>query len=274
MELLALWIASCIASFGMEISNELKLFKDVADAGYKINLNRLSEAQKQLNPNSSKNSLIFLMIPVYNLLKVFEKRIKYNNARPMLLDSLHVIDALEEMTEQEKEEYKKHPTGLNALIVPIKTDIRLSKAGKIKVDDGEIFYEFNLSKNNKSDNLSDYITIVKATGNFKGSSDRELKQKIVSAWKEIANEGIKTYGSKEKFLEEIKKAYNNNESIEINKDNDEKNDIVQEPNSTLSTSQKIQALKDLKQELEEEKRANQNEEQEKENGSSYKKTRK
>lgn len=274
MELLALWLASCIASFGMEISNGLKLFKDVADAGYKIDINRFSEVQKQLSPNASKNSLITLMIPVYNLLKAFETRIKYNNVRPMVLDSLHVIDALEEMTEQEKEEYKKHPTGLNALIVPIKTEIRLSKAAKIKVDDGEIFYEFNLDKNNKSDNLSDYITIVKATGNFKGSSDRELKQKIVSAWKEISTEGIKMYGSEENFLEEIKKAYNNNESIEINKDNDEKNDIVQEPNSTLSTSQKIQALKDLKQELEEEKRANQNEEQEKENGSSYKKTRK
>ena len=205
MELLALWLASCIASFGMEISNGLKLFKDVADAGYKIDINRFSEVQKQLSPNASKNSLITLMIPVYNLLKAFETRIKYNNVRPMVLDSLHVIDALEEMTEQEKEEYKKHPTGLNALIVPIKTEIRLSKAAKIKVDDGEIFYEFNLDKNNKSDNLSDYITIVKATGNFKDRLIENLNKKSLAHGKKYQLKVLKCMVVKKSSLKRLKK---------------------------------------------------------------------
>lgn len=277
MELLVLWLATCIASFGMELSNELQMFKDVADAGYKIDLNRLSEAQKQLNPNATNNSLISLMIPIYNLLKVFETRIKYNNARPMLLDQLHVIDALEEMSDLEKEEYKKHPTGLNALLVQTKTNVRLSKATKLKIDDeDEIFFEFNHSKDNRSDSILDYITILKATGNFQGLSEIELKQKVINFFKELANEGIKTYGSEEKFFKEIEKASKNKENLVLNiENNDEKNDVDQEPiNTTLSNNQKIQALKELKQELEEKKQASQNNVQHQEKGSSFKKKRK
>lgn len=43
MEFLALWLGTCVASFGMEITNELRMFKDAADAGYKIDVKRLSE---------------------------------------------------------------------------------------------------------------------------------------------------------------------------------------------------------------------------------------
>lgn len=57
MEFLFLWLGTSIASFSMEIINELRLFKDVADAGYKIEVKRLSELGKQLNPNASNATL-------------------------------------------------------------------------------------------------------------------------------------------------------------------------------------------------------------------------
>lgn len=145
MEFLALWLGTSIASFGMEIANELRMFKDVADAGYKVDVKKLSELGKQLNPNATKTTLLSMLIPILNITQVFQRILQYNNARPTILDQLSVIDALEEMSEIEKTEYLKNPTGLNALIVPLKTEIRLSKATSIKIDDAsidsKIYYE-------------------------------------------------------------------------------------------------------------------------------------
>ena len=120
MEFLIIWLSTVAVSFGMEIANELRMFKDVADAGYRVDVNRLSELGKQLNPNSVNITLLSLLMPVVNIMYVFQRAIQYNNVRPMILDQLNVIDVLKEMTELEKIEYLEKPTGLNAAFVTFK----------------------------------------------------------------------------------------------------------------------------------------------------------
>ena len=71
MELLVLWLGTSITSFCMEMANELRMFKDVADAGYKIDIRRLSDLSKQLNPNASKATLLSMLIPIFNIMQVF-----------------------------------------------------------------------------------------------------------------------------------------------------------------------------------------------------------
>ena len=105
MEFLIIWLSTVAVSFGMEIANELRMFKDVADAGYRVDVNRLSELGKQLNPNSVNVTLLSLLMPVVNIMYVFQRAIQYNNVRPMILDQLNVIYVLKEMTELEKIEY-------------------------------------------------------------------------------------------------------------------------------------------------------------------------
>lgn len=78
MEFLALWLGTCVASFGMEITNELRMFKDAADAGYKIDVKRLSELEMQLNPNATKETLLSMLIPIFNVMQVFQRTIQYN----------------------------------------------------------------------------------------------------------------------------------------------------------------------------------------------------
>lgn len=135
MELLLLWLSTSITSICMEIANELRMFKDVADAGYKIDIKRLSDLSKQLNPNAPKATLLSTLIPIFNIIQVFQRTIQYNNLRPTILDQLNAIDVLEEMLEIEKEEYSKNPTGLNALVIPIKTEIRILNAAKLTVEE-------------------------------------------------------------------------------------------------------------------------------------------
>ena len=99
------------------------MFKDVASAGYKIDIKKLSEITKKLNPNNQNNSLIRVLIPFYNLYKVLENRSKYVQQREFVLPELNVLDVLEEMTEYEKKEFQKKPTGFNAIVVMTKSSI-------------------------------------------------------------------------------------------------------------------------------------------------------
>lgn len=247
MEFLVLWLGTSVASFGMEIANELRMFKDAADAGYKVDVKRLSELGKQLNPNASKAILLSMLIPIFNVMQVFQRTIQYNNVRPMILDQLSVIDVLEEMSEIEKTEYLKNPTGLNALIVPLKTEIRLSKATSIKIDDGnelsEIYYEMGES-------LGD-ITILKVSGSASRLTVEEQKKKVVEAWEIVIQAGMGKYGDIKTFIDTLKSStsIDLSDSKEDKKDEETTSLIPQE----LSISEQKQALENLKSELLEEK---------------------
>lgn len=105
MEIIILWISSIIISIVLEIKNELRIFKDVADNGYKIDINRLDEISKQINPNATKATLYSLLLPFLNLKGVCERTIQYNNIRPFILDQLSVLDSLIPMTKEEEKKY-------------------------------------------------------------------------------------------------------------------------------------------------------------------------
>ena len=240
MEFLALWLGTSVASFVMEIANELRMFKDAADAGYKVNVERLSELGKQLNPNATKVTFLSILIPIFNVMQVFQRIIQYNNIRPTILDQLSVIDALEEMSEIEKTEYLKNPTGLNALNVLLKSEIRLSKAASIKINDGngysEIYYEIGESL--------DDITILKVSSSASRLTVEEQKKKIVEDSITIAQAGMEKYGDSETIINNLK----SNTSIDLS-DGKEDEGTISPISQELSISEQKQALKNLKSEL-------------------------
>ncbi len=245
MEFLALWLGTCVASFGMEITNEMRMFKDAADAGYKIDVKRLSELGMQLNPNATKETLLSMLIPIFNVMQVFQRTIQYNNVRPMILDQLSVIDALEEMTESEKAEYLKNPTGLNALVVPLKSEIRLSKAISIKINDGnehsEIYYEMGESL--------DDITILKVSGSASRLTVEEQKKRVVEARDQA---GMRKYGSTEALIDNLK----SNTSIDLSDSKEDRKDeeTISPISQELNISKQKRALESLKSELLEEQK--------------------
>ena len=233
MNFLVLWLGTSIAIFIMEIANELRMFKDVADFGYKIDVNRLSELGKQLNPNANKITLLSMLIPVLNVMQVFQRTIQYNNIRTMILDQLRVIDALEEMSEMEKSEYLKNPTRLNAFIVPLKSEIRLATASSIKIENSEIYFKMGKSFED--------ITILKVIGSANRLSIEEQKKKVTETLYKASNE-------LQSDDEEILNEKLNNISKDLS-DSEEKN-TQQE---FIPINQK-QALKNLKNQLLEEQK--------------------
>lgn len=244
MEFLIIWLSTVAVSFGMEIANELRMFKDVADAGYKIDIRRLSDLSKQLNPNASKATLLSMLIPIFNIMQVFQRTVQYNNARPMILDQLNVMDALEEMSEIEKIEYLEKPTGLNAAFVTLKSEkpylnpLLYGSSIEINRDDehSKIYY--------KTDRKTGEIIILKAIGDASKLTVEEQKNKIEEAYKNLIRSGIESYGDAEKFTEALK----NTSSMYLSNTEE-----VKKHNETssqeLSVSEQKELLENLKGEL-------------------------
>lgn len=235
MEILILWISTSIASIGMEIANELRMFKDIADEGYKIDITRLKELGKELNPDASKTTFLSLLIPIFNIMQVFQRTIQYNNIRHTILDQLDVLNLLDEMSEIEKQEYLKNPTGLNAFLIPMKAEIRLAKALTFKIknenEDSEIFYEVG-------DSIED-ITILRVNGDAAKLTVEEQKKKIIDSLTKMATLLAKEYSDKETFMNDL----SNNNSIIVNKNKET------EATQKLSINDEKQSLENLKKEI-------------------------
>lgn len=244
MEFLVLWLGTSVSSFIMEIANELRLFKDVADAGYKIDIKKLSKLGQQLNPNAKKVTYLSMIIPIYNVMQVFQRIIQYNNARLMILAQLNVIDILEEMSEIEKKEYLKRPTGLNALIVPLKSEIRLAKATSITINDNneysKIYYEIGESL--------DDITVLKVEGLASKLTVEEQKKKIVECWKYMIRAGMEKYKDEETLIDVL----SSSSYIDLNT-NEEKEQEEKTISQESSIHKQKTELENLKSELLEEK---------------------
>ena len=231
------WLGTVIASIGMEISHELRVFKDIADAGYKYNLKKVNEISEHFNPDSLKKTLISLLVIGYNIFYVFDKANKYNNARPMLLSQLDVAGVLEEMTDEEKKEYLKEPTGFNAIKIQIKSERKLKGVQTLEIEKknekGKIIYKFN--------DTYDDVTVLKATGTLSRLTEEEQKKIVMDSWKEFVTSGVEQYGGEEEFI----KALKSNNNLHIEKKEESKPSSLSE----LDISEQKQALEEFKEEL-------------------------
>lgn len=231
MKYLLMWGITVIVSFVMEVSNELRYFKDIADNGYKVNLSKLSELQKQLN--AQKPSLTKFLIPIYNMMLAMQNTMQYSNNRDMFFTGLNVLGCLEEMSEYEKREYGKKPTSLNALLVPLKADLKLQRALKITVkgengqEDSIIYLEIGTNED---------IAILKIIGPVSKLSNEEQLD-IVYNELEILVQGVKEFGGFDKVIEQIK---NNNGIVDISTKKYKDDSNIQEKNITSSTVDKFE----------------------------------
>jgi uncharacterized protein YbcV (DUF1398 family) len=236
MELLIIWILTIIASVVMELSSELRIFKDVADNGYKIDVKKISELASQINPNASKVTLMSLLIPVVNIMGVFQRTMIYNNVRHMILDQLSVLDSLIPMTKEEEEEYKKNPSAFNAIYINARKQTQSSSES--------ISYTENNEKNTiwfRREN--DKFIVIKAEGPISKLSIIEQRGKLI--------EKMNIFTKKLDMNALVKELENQNGQKEIYIDLDEKEETANHDanNEQLSRQEKIESLENLKNDL-------------------------
>lgn len=109
MLILGAYVVTSIASIMIVKYNYFRMYKDVSDKGYKINIKNITN---EIKPNKKKTNYkkILLLLPVINIFVAANKVIKYNKVKPYLVDSLKSTSFIEKMNDEEKEYYKSNPT--------------------------------------------------------------------------------------------------------------------------------------------------------------------
>lgn len=109
MLILGAYVVTSIASIMIVKYNYFRMYKDVSDKGYKINIKNITN---EIKPNKKKTNYkkLLLLLPVINIFVAANKVIKYNKIKPYLVDSLKSTSFIEKMNDEEKEYYKSNPT--------------------------------------------------------------------------------------------------------------------------------------------------------------------
>ena len=109
MLILGAYVVTSIASIMIVKYNYFRMYKDVSDKGYKINIKNITN---EIKPNKKKKNYkkLLLLLPVINIFVAANKVIKYNKVKPYLVDSLKSTSFIEKMNDEEKEYYKSNPT--------------------------------------------------------------------------------------------------------------------------------------------------------------------
>lgn len=184
-------------------------------------------------------------------MSVFQRVIQYENARPMILDQLSVTGVLEEMSDYEKKEYSKRPTGLNALIVPLKAESKLSKATKVTINGvfGESVVYCEIGK------TSHDINILSVSGPVSRLTVEEQKEKVIETMIKILRPEVGELNNKEISSENIKESEKLDLSDGIEIEKDEETSLSSSPKTSISEQK--QTLEKLKRELLEEQKMSQ-----------------
>ena len=153
-------------SYVLEIKNACRIVKDVANMGYKINMEKMKEMP---NDKEQVKKLFgkILLIPFFNLLVVYKHIEEYNNQFNLILNQHDAFGVLEKMNSFEKEYYEKNPTTLTAMNI----SVGLSKffafkgytTGAITDKETNSEIEFAIGKDVKE------MAILKATGIYEKS---------------------------------------------------------------------------------------------------------
>ena len=181
MNILLIWLSTSAASIFMEFTNEGRMFKDAADNGYLIDLNKFSKLNKELlGSKSSKTRLLELFIPIFNILGVLKRTFDYNQIRPLVLDALSSLDVLKEMTPSQKEKYEKKPSIFNA----IKSNFVVSINELVEKKEEDKKYRDYLIKDDENGEtkveINKYDYSFKITGYAEKLSDEERNEYVAN----------------------------------------------------------------------------------------------
>ncbi len=165
MRLFIFCTITVIESIGVLFAGTLNAIKSLADVGYKVNTDKLEDALNHVVDNERiRFSLVNVLIPIYNIISSVHFIKKVNDTKFSNVNLYKTKGILEEMTDEEKEQYFRNPTFLNALMISsnyipendsdLEPDYRSSSIKK------EELTEEKIDCNNKlANDMKDFITL-------------------------------------------------------------------------------------------------------------------
>jgi len=213
MSFLLFWLVTIIGSYVINFKIAFMMLKDLADAGYKLNVDNVKKFSEEFNENRPNNKLIYL-IPVINMLYSFKIAVDYNISRWNILDQLRILDILDTMSIEEKKKYEENPTALNALMLLIEKP------------------EITITDENIKDIEKDFDNLLKTICEENNWDYEILKERVKPIIKEEKENNLKI--------------------IEIKNEKDFLKNYKKEIENSLSSEEKVKVLKKVPEENNEE----------------------
>ena len=116
IELIALGLLSYPVSYAMNTISAFKVIKDVADNGYKFNLDNLKDFYENYSV-ASEQLMKYRNVPFINIAIALYGGISYKTNRDNILLTLNTTDCFEKMTKEEEEYYSKNPDVFSAVLI-------------------------------------------------------------------------------------------------------------------------------------------------------------
>lgn len=192
MNILFFCLGTIGITYGIILLLEISAYKYLANEGYKY--------KKIINSEFDVEFILITFLPIFNILFVFIMLLVFLSTKSLKeLDGLINTDYLEKMTDLEKEEYKKLPIGINAMLVPKRVEKRLNKAMILlyrkNKETSKILFEYNDSPRK--------IKILKISGPLFKFSAEEQELIIIKAIEKAVASEIMEIGRKS-FKKELK----------------------------------------------------------------------
>lgn len=177
-QLVLLGILSYPVAGVMAFALELKMHKDLANEGYKINRERLKELIASSNDNNPIKA--FKNYPILNMASLMASAILYNKEYGQSILALHVTQCLDEMTDEEKKDFNEKPTAFNAFKIFVLSDLKKRKQQQIEEVKEEYKDQYNINVDYDFKENSYKIDIIDKKTNER-VMNTEIIKKIISS---------------------------------------------------------------------------------------------
>jgi hypothetical protein len=213
-----IWIGTVLTSFGTIVVNDMRKYKDAAEKGYKLNVNRYDYNTNKIAEN--KKLAVILLLPVVNVIYALINTVKYYNEKHASVNKLLFMNCLVPMNEDEKKEYNDNPCILNAMKISMNIADEKPINDSIKFDTQKL-----INKQTRIDNVKEQERLIAEREilieeyNRFIEKNKELTKEFIE---KVAAENSVNNGFSEKSIEEANTTIpvNNIEIININERKD------------------------------------------------------
>lgn len=148
MNKLVFILGSMLVSLSIDTISELSIFKEIANRGYKVDMNNV---YKYINKRENKLHYLLLFVPGINIVNSLCKMKKYETLKNELLSKLEENDLFVKMTDEEYQSYLDNPKSVVALNMSVEHSLKkeevsiqpMRPVGFIKITNGNYRQENN-----------------------------------------------------------------------------------------------------------------------------------
>ena len=235
VNLLLFWGSTEFVAFLINCSTSFRVIKDLADSGYKLKYSNLSSSLKKMKSTIKEENEILKHLPIGNVVNSIMMGMAYIYNKEKVFTGLKVLDLVEELSDFEKEEYSKKKTWFHAYVVNLKYLIDINLANKIEIRHSE-FEKSEIYFSIKKSNINIY--------NVEGYAQRLTKEEQIELIRKSCKKLVDAFeNNNEQGNVSSKNIEQNTEMVIFSNNSDTEN------RSVNSRNNQIDELKQLKEEL-------------------------